>query len=169
MSGSVASACSTAATSLTERTRSLIDWTISLAKKGLPSARATTRSTICGALEPSDVANQLRDRIVLEGLKGHGDVVPPASSPSRAPIEQPRTGEGDHRRRRIAPGLHDDLHEIEETVTRPVQILEDQDERRPSRRHLDGRAPRRKEGGPVDHLRFTGADGRGEEIRRTLG
>ena len=61
------------------------------------------------------------------------------------------------------------FHEIEETVTRPVQILEYQDEGRPSRRHLDGSTPRGKEGSPVDHLRFPGADGRGEEVGRTLG
>jgi hypothetical protein len=87
---------------------------------------------------------------------------------TRAPIEQLRSGEDDHQHRGFAPGLHDELHEIEKTVTRPVQILENQHERRPPRRHFDGRAPRGKQGSPVDHLRFAGADGRGKEVGRTL-
>ena len=76
VSGSVAR--STAATSLSEWTRSLMDWTISPAKKGLPSARATTRSTICGAVGPTAWRTSCATESSL-GLQGHGDVVPPAS------------------------------------------------------------------------------------------
>ena len=114
------------------------------------------------------VADQLRDRVVAERLQRHGDVVPPASSPRRAPIEQLRTREGDHEHRRIAPRLHDELHEIEEAVARPVQVLEHQNER--DRRAATSMAVRQAAKRAARSMtRLTGADRRGEKVCRTLG
>ncbi len=111
------------------------------------------------------VLDEASHRAPGERLEREREVIATSAAPVRPSVEQLRTGEDDHEDRRIGPGLHDVLDEIEQAVRRPMEILEDDHQRSAPRGQLDRIAPRREQGCTIGDLAFAGADSSGEQIR----
>ena len=75
-----------------------------------------------------EVADHFGDRVAGQWFERDSEVIELAASPTGSSVEQLRPGEHDHQHSRVAARLHDELSEVEETVARPVQVLENDDE-----------------------------------------
>ena len=122
-----------------------------------------------GLVGVEEVADQVRDGFVGERLERDRQVIEAPTAPVGTAVEQLRTGKRDHQHRRLAPWLHHELHQVEEAVTRPVQVLEDDDQRPAPSRRLHRGAPGHEQKVPVHAFRAGLADGDCEQARHALG
>ena len=91
---------------------------------------------------------------------------PPQCGPA---IEQLGPGQGDHEQRHLAAWLEDELDEVEQAVARPVEVLDDEQQRPAEGGELDRRAPGREERRAIGELDLAGADRRGQQVGRSFG
>ena len=95
-------------------------------------------------------------------------MVAPSTTPARAPVEQLRSGQGDHQDRRLATRLHQVLDQVQQAVRRPVKVFEDDHQGRPERGGLGRRPPGGEKQVSVRRLTFAGPDGRSQELTHAL-
>ena len=112
-----------------------------------------------------EVVHEGSDREIVERLEVERHVVPSAAAPRRASVQQLGTGQDDHQQRRLAAGLKDHLDQVEERVARPVEVLDDHDQRLLLCGELDSRPPRGEELAAVDMLTLPGSEGRRQQFR----
>jgi hypothetical protein len=87
------------------------------------------------------VADELGHGAVGKRLETHREVVAAPSAPGRTPVEKLGPGKCDQEDRRLAAWLHQVLDQVEEAVGRPMQILEDDHQRRGSGGRFDRLSP----------------------------
>ncbi len=121
------------------------------------------------SLAVQEVPHEVGDRGVTEWFERDRQVVEPAAAPGRTAVEKLRARKHHHEHRCLSPRLHHELGEIQQAVARPVQVLEDDDQRRVTCGRLEGRAPRRKEQVLVDAFGPGLADGGRQQLRFAFG
>jgi hypothetical protein len=116
-----------------------------------------------------EIGDELCHRLLGQWLERNRDGVSSSAAPGRPPVEQLGPGKRDHQQRYLRPGLQDRLNEVQQAVARPVQVLDHEHDRDPSRRELDESPPGPKERDPVGRLDLAGADRGRQLLRRPFG
>ena len=100
-------------------------------KSGLPSAAEQIRSRrspsvalLAACLDASQLLEQAIALGVVERLEQGGRRVPFAAAPARPPLQQLRPRHAEQEDRRVARQVADLLHQVEERLLSPVQIVE---------------------------------------------
>ena len=96
------------------------------------------------------VADQFVCLGLAQRLQGQCGEVLPASSPPGTPIQQFGPTEGEQQQGGMGAQVHDMLHQVQQTLAGPVQILKDNDVWGLLRQGFDQQAPARKQALAVD-------------------